>query len=73
MIEDEMATRGAVENEAVLLQKTDDLAWFGSGKFGHITLISSAKAIKPAVTVGYRKKWKTSERAVFPEVCLTLT
>ncbi|MFZ0276183.1 MAG: hypothetical protein WA254_12665 [Candidatus Sulfotelmatobacter sp.] len=59
MEKDEVAARSVIQNKAILLQKTDDLAWFDGRQFGHITVISSTNATKPAVTVGDTKKWKT--------------
>jgi hypothetical protein len=59
MEEDEVAARSVIQDEPVLLKKTDYSARFDRRQFGHITLISSAEAPKPAVTVGRPRKWKT--------------
>jgi hypothetical protein len=65
VIEDMVAPRSVIQNKAVLFEKTDDVARSDSWQLGHVPLISSAKAIKPAMAVGHRKKWETPERGVF--------
>jgi hypothetical protein len=35
VIEDEVAARGVIQDETVLLQKADDLAWFDGGYLWH--------------------------------------
>jgi len=61
MVENEMTSGSVVQNEAVLLQDTDDLAWLYAGSFGMYTLISIKNQIKLVVTVGLRRSGKLNQ------------